>query len=261
MPESKTNFLQTVFAGVTFIILFSCFSVLLFLKYSRKKKHLIMERQLREARFQQELLQAQLEMQEDTLKTISREIHDNVGQILSIAKINLNILAADPMVPPRVHEVKTQVTDAIRELRNLSVGYQAEKLSENGLMPALQYQLQQLDRMGLFTITLHTEMGAVPVGSAKALMLYRIIQEALNNIVRHAGATAVTVEISLRDGTLHISIQDNGRGFDAGAKNYREGLGLASIRHRAAMIDGEVSINSIPLRGTIIHLTCKADPI
>jgi signal transduction histidine kinase len=259
MPESKTPFLQTVFAGVSFIILFSCFSVLLFLKYSRNKRHLIMERQLREARFEQELLQAQLEMQEDTLKTISRDIHDNVGQILSIAKINLNILAADSTVPPRVHEVKTQVTDAIRELRNLSEGYQADRLSENGLMPALQYQLQQLDRMGLFTITLRTEMGAVPVGSAKALMLFRITQEAFNNIVRHAGATAVTVEISMREGLLHISIQDNGHGFDTSAKDFRAGLGLASMRHRAAMIGGEVSISSIPSRGTIIHLTCKPD--
>lgn len=220
-----------------------------------------MERQLRESRFQQELLQAQLEMQEDTLKTISRDIHDNVGQILSIAKINLNILAADPKVSPRVLEVKTQVTDAIRELRNLSVGYQADKLSENGLMPALQYQLQQLDRMGLFTITLHTEMGAVPVGSAKALMLYRIIQEAFNNIVQHAGATAITVDMSMREELLHISIQDNGCGFDTNSKNFRSGLGLASMRHRAAMIGGEVSISSIPSRGTVIHLTCKADTI
>lgn len=261
MPESKTHFLQTIFAGVSFIILFSCFSVLLFLKYSRNRRHLIMERQLRESRFQQELLQAQLEMQEDTLKNISRDIHDNVGQILSIAKVNLNILAADPTVPPRVLEVKTQVTDAIRELRNLSVGYQAEKLSENGLMPALQYQLQQLDRMGIFTITLRTEMGAVPVGSAKALMLYRIMQEAFNNIVQHAGATAITVEISIREGSVHISIQDNGRGFDATDKNFRSGLGLASMRHRAAMIGGEIVISSIPLRGTIIHLSCKPDVI
>lgn len=220
-----------------------------------------MERQLRESRFQQELLQAQLEMQEDTLKTISRDIHDNVGQILSIAKINLNILAADPKVTPRVLEVKTQVTDAIRELRNLSVGYQADKLSENGLMPALQYQLQQLDRMGLFKITLRTEMGAVPVGSAKALMLYRIIQEAFNNIVQHAGATAITVEMSMREELLHISIQDNGCGFDTNSRSFRSGLGLASMRHRAAMIGGEVSISSIPSSGTIIHLTCKADMV
>jgi signal transduction histidine kinase len=223
----------------------------------RRKKKILAERKTREAQFQQELLQAQLEMQEHTFKTISQEIHDNVGQILSIIKLNLNILTFKNEGNEQLEDIKTMLTDAIKELRDLSAGYYADRLVEEGFLVAIQHQLRQLDKTGLFTTSFHSELETLSVDKNKVIFLHRMVQEILHNVVKHSGASQVTAHISKKNEEIHISLQDNGKGFDPAGSGFKAGIGLSSIRQRASMIGADVQINSEIGSGTIVKLVFR----
>lgn len=257
MQTEKQNLIIAIVVGSLFVFLFGFFSLLVILNYVRRRRKLLIKNQMREAQFQQELLQAQLEMQEHTFKTISQEIHDNVGQILSLAKVNLNILTFQLPGNEILEAIKTLVTEAISELRNLSAGYYADRLVEEGLLIAIQHQLNQLMKTGLYTTSFHSEIDRLEIDKNKIIFLYRMIQEVLNNIVKHSGADHVQVDILQKPDGIHILLQDNGKGFIDTSADFKPGIGLSSIRQRAAMIGAKADISSKVGEGTIVHLVCK----
>lgn len=257
MQAEKEDILVAILVGSLFILLFGFISFLVILNFVRRKKKILTERRIREAQFQQELLQAQLEMQEHTFKTVSQEIHDNVGQILSIIKLNLNILTFKNEGNEQLEDIKTMLTDAIKELRDLSAGYYADRLVEEGLLVAIQHQLRQLDKTGLFTTSFHSELETLSVDKNKVIFLHRMVQEILHNVVKHSGASQVIAHISKKNEEIHISLQDNGKGFDSASTGFKAGIGLSSIRQRASMIGADVQINSEIGSGTIVKLVFR----
>lgn len=218
---------------------------------------MLAERQIIEAQFQQELLQAQLEMQDHTFRAVSQEIHDNVGQILSLAKVHLNILTFESQGHEQLNTVKSLVTDAISELRNLSAGYYADRIVEEGLLVAIQHQLEQLHKTGMFTTSYQSEIDTLVIDQSKTIFLYRMIQEVLNNVVKHSGADHVAVAVCKKDFHIHISLKDNGNGFSRNGPEFKPGIGLSSIQQRALMIGAEARITSKPGAGTIVNLIFK----
>ena len=180
MQTEKEDVVIAILVSSLFIVLFGFITFLVTLNFVKRRRKIIAERKMREAKFQQELLQAQLEMQEHTFKTISQEIHDNVGQILSIIKVNLNIVTFENQGNEKLENIKSMLTDAIRELRDLSAGYYAERLVEEGFLVAIQHQLQQLDRTGIFTTSFNNELVTVSVDKSKVIFLHRMVQEILH---------------------------------------------------------------------------------
>lgn len=219
------------------------------------------EKQVREAQFQQELLQTQLEMQDHTFKIVSQEIHDNVGQILSLAKVNLNILAMEGFKDPKITNVADLVGKAIRELRDLSAGYYADRLAEEGLIIAIKHELQQLEKTGLLSTSFQSQTERLPLDKNKTIFLYRMVQEICNNILKHAKATKVDVCIFKQENDIRIEIKDNGKGFDELKENFKPGIGLSSIRQRAAMIGADAQIHSESGVGTTINLLFKLETV
>ena len=219
------------------------------------------ERRIIETKFQQELLQAQLEMQEHTFKAVSQEIHDNVGQILSLAKVHLNILTFESHGDEQLNTVKALVTDAITELRNLSAGYYADRIVEEGLLAGIQHQLEQLHKTGMFTTSFQSELDTLVIDQSKTIFLYRMIQEVLNNVVKHSAADHVAVVIFKKDLDVHISLKDNGKGFSSHNLDFKPGIGLSSIQQRALMIGANATISSEPGSGTIVNLIFKENDV
>lgn len=257
MQAEKEDILVAILVGSLFVLLFGFISFLVILNFVRRKKKILTERKIREAQFRQELLQAQLEMQEHTFKTVSQEIHDNVGQILSIIKLNLNILTFKNEGNEQLEDIKTMLTNAIKELRDLSAGYYADRLVEEGLLVAIQHQLRQLDKTGLFTTSFHSELETLSVDKNKVIFLHRMVQEILHNVVKHSGASHVIAHISKKNEEIHISLQDNGKGFDSTSTGFKAGIGLSSIRQRASMIGADVQINSEIGSGTLVKLVFR----
>ncbi len=257
MQTEKQNVIIAILVGSSFVFLFGFITLLVVLNYVRRKRQLLLDTKIRESQFQQELLQAQLEMQDHTFRAVSQEIHDNVGQILSLAKLNLNIITFERKGNETLHIIKDLVTDAITELRNLGTGYYADRLVEEGLLVAIQHQLKQLNKTGLYTTSYHSEYETLAIDKNKIIFLYRMVQEVLNNVVKHSGAGHIRVDIVRTGEAVLISLQDNGKGFSSTHPGFRPGIGLNSIQQRALMISATVDVISTEGSGTVVNLVFK----
>ncbi len=233
---------------------------LLFKNYMKNKTRLLTENELIKAKFSEALLQSQLEIQEQTFTQISEEIHDNIGQVLSLVRLNLNTLGAKPAME-KINTTDELLGRAINDLRNLSHSLNTDHIREAGLAVAVEQLLLSLRKSGQFHTSFQNNLHNHPVSGEKSIILYRIIQEVINNIVKHAGAKTIELVMGTDNHNLHIEISDNGRGFDPAILELPlKGQGIRSIRQRAKMINADIRIKSSPGHGTTISIQMNSLP-
>ena len=207
-----------------------------------------------QTQFQQALLQTQIEIQEQTLKTISQEIHDNIGQVLSLAKLNLNTLKLNE--EQKLNDTKQLVSKAINDLRDLSRSLHGDKIAELGLPDAIDNELKILQNTGQFNTQFKTKGHTYKLTPQKEMVLFRIVQEAMNNAVKHSRAKNITVQLQYEPSQFILTISDDGDGFDTVAlPAAQKGIGLNSMQNRAALIGGTFSIQSAQGNGTVITIS------
>jgi len=181
---------------------------------------------------------------EDERRRIAREMHDELGQRLTALKMELSAQGAKPGANSRVAEMLEMVDDTMASVRRISTELRPLMLDDLGLNAAIEWLAQSwAARMG---IAVKLQLGASDpeVNDAAAIALYRMVQEALTNIARHAHATEVRIALRQRAGELQLRVQDNGVGFEE-PQMYREGShGLMGIRERAYMLGGELKIGN-----------------
>ena len=146
------------------------------------------------------------------------------------------------------------VGKAIVDLRSLTTGYYGEGLLENGLIKAIKREALQLEKTGLFSVHFSTEITEIELEKNKAIFLYRMIQEILNNILKHSEAKNVNITILHDKEVIHIKIADDGKGFDKKDPAFKPGIGLSSLQKRAAMINVNLIIESEKNIGTSVEL-------
>lgn len=223
----------------------------------RKKKHAEEKESLKQA-FDTELLKTQMEVQEQTLKTIGYDLHDNIGQLLGLTVMTLgsiNIRDTEK-AGEKVAAAEALAKRAVKELRALSRLLHGEELLHRGLVDAIAFELEYLERSDLFKISYTHPDTPLPPLADKVTIVFRLFQEILNNIVRHAQANEIVINLATAGNVLTLSIQDNGSGFDVTdiMKQHR-GMGLQNIQKRAGMIGGQAQIQSAPGAGTTIKIT------
>ena len=249
MPESFKE-IQPLIIIVTIVILFLTVTLVLFtLAYQSRKNRHVNEKQLLQTQFQQALLQTQLEIQEQTLKNISEEIHDNVGQVLSLAKLNLFTFETNS--GQKLEDTKNLVSKAINDLRNLSRSMHGDIIAELGLQQSIANELAIIENTRQFVTTLKVMGIAYKLDKQKEMVLFRIAQEALNNCIKYSKAKNITVELSYDTDQFLLSVTDDGIGFDA---TNTAGIGLKSMQNRAALIGGIFLLHSSPGKGTTISI-------
>ena len=252
------------------IILFSLFALLLIsiiiiaavLYYNRRKKH-SHEKKIMQSEFQEELLRTQIEIQEQTLKNISQEIHDNIGQVLSLAKLNLNTFppTTHPDILARANDTRQLVSKAIHDLRDLSRSMHGDRLTEIGLKTAIENELKILENTGQYNTIFNITGTPFKLQAQKETVLFRMVQESLNNIIKHAKAKNITVAVNYLNHRFVLSVTDNGLGFNASELSATEkGIGLKSMENRAGLIGGEFSITSSAGKGTTIAIELPVTP-
>jgi two-component system, NarL family, sensor kinase len=240
--------LDSVILSITFLLVALGIIILFFiLLFTWKKNRLIMQNQVMESQHQQELLRTQLEIQEQTLKTISEEIHDNIGQVLSLAKLNLNTMPNSN--EPKIQDTKNLVSKAITDLRNLSHSLHGDVIAELGLQQSIANELIVIENTKAFAAELKVTGTAIKIDAKKEMILFRIVQEALNNSIKYSGAKKITVTLHYQPLQLTLQIEDNGNGFDA-VQN--AGIGLKSMLNRAQLIGGAFNLQSTKGSGTIV---------
>jgi two-component system NarL family sensor kinase len=241
---------------VTLLLISLAGVILLLLKLlERIRKKNVPARQRTGHEMESHLLKAQLEIQEQTLQHISQEIHDNIGQALTFVKLNINTIDIYKIeeTQNKLSESKELITKAIQDLRNLSKTLNTDFINDAGLAACIEYQLHFLEKTGLYTTRFFMSESWSKNQPETEIVLFRVIQELLNNIVKHAEATFIEVCMDYRKDTLVITVSDNGKGFLQSADILAccdKGLGLGNIKKRIAIIQGALRIDSAPGKGT-----------
>src|SRR5947199_831505 len=192
--------------------------------------------------------------EEEARRHIAREIHDDLCQRLAALGLELGVVRRKlPEDDPRRGDLDvagTHLSELAEDLRRLSHDLHPAILERSGLATALRDHCAEVERRHGLPVRLSLDGAERPFPPDVALGLYRIAQEALANVVRHAGARAVEVRLSVAQGTARLAVADDGAGFDPGAGRAAGGLGLASLAERAGLLGGRCRITSAPGTGT-----------
>jgi signal transduction histidine kinase len=251
-----TEIILVIGASVfTFFLLMFLFNFVL--KYQRKNLAHLREREQMQSNFDQILLQSQLEIQEQTLQHIGRELHDNIGQMASLIKINLNtILLSDPEKAGRkIEETKMLTMQMIADVKSLSIKLNSERITRLGLSSALEYEMERIRRTEEFNATYSSEGPLPDIDANRTIILYRIVQEALNNIVKHSGAKNVNLRLQVDKNLITLAISDDGKGFNVEETlENGSGAGLHNLKKRASLIHSILTIESNKGNGTLVKI-------
>jgi len=215
-------------------------------------------RELSARRQAEQTLRALNQRLEEEARRIAHALHDEAGQLLVSVYLALDTLAAQlqPDARERLTEIRSLLEQVEAQLRRLSHELRPTILDDLGLKPAIEFLGDGISkRTGLLVVVTGSIGGRLP-GPVETAM-YRIVQEALTNVTKHAQATLAVVHVKRHRDALVCSIADNGRGFDARARSaatHIQGLGLIGMRERAASLGGALSINSRPGKGTTLKI-------
>lgn len=197
-----------------------------------------------------------LRVQEDERHAIARELHDQVGQLLTGLRFRLESAQAvsAPAAAPALAEALTVTDDLLCSVRALTLQLRPRVLDDLGLRPALEWLTDNFRRQTSIEVELSLDLPPGRLAPALETTVYRLIQEALTNVARHSGARAAAVTVTAGESRLHVEVADRGCGFDAtAALARRDSLGLAGLIERVALAGGQLELFSQPGRGTRIH--------
>ncbi|MDD5331052.1 MAG: response regulator [Sulfuricella sp.] len=218
------------------------------------------EEKLRVSNQELQRLATHLEVvREEEQKRIARELHDEMGGVLAALNINVSLLAADipaemPQLLADVDSLEKLVADGIRTMRQTVAALRPSLLDEVGLKIAIEKYVQEFRQNTSIECELRLPEEEPVLGATQAAAIFRIIQEALTNVVKHAAASKVNITLSEWDGMLMLTVRDNGKGFDPAIRKAKS-FGLIGIQERAAMVGGKAEISSAPGKGTTVRVS------
>ncbi len=229
-------------SGVAVFLVFVL--VLLAVLYRKSHNIYLKEKEFMNAQFNEALLQSQVEVQEATYSILGKELHDNVGQLLSSAKMLIGITERNiGIVPETLTVANDTLGKAISELRSLSKSLNKEWLEQFDLIDNLQMEADRINPAGGIQILL-THPDKLDVTSDRQVIVFRLIQEAMQNAIKHSGASQVRIDVVSEERLLNVSIKDNGSGMIS--EGMKEGVGLLNMRHRVKLLEGKIDWINTP---------------
>ncbi|MBK7132772.1 MAG: PAS domain S-box protein [Bacteroidales bacterium] len=234
--------------------------------------HKIAEAELRKSKDSLEKLNQHMnEVLENERSQIALNLHDDLGQKLTALNMDLAWLKARIGVQSRTVENKLRqmtllMNEAIDSIQKISYGLRPSILDDLGLIPALEWQIKEFIRTSGILCKTSFVPKEIEIDSQSALIIFRVVQEALTNVVRHSKATKVHVILTIRGEILEVTVEDNGKGIEAEKIENPKSFGLAGMRERILLVGGEFIISGKPGEGTIIQvriplcLKAKTDP-
>jgi len=258
------NFQFIIIVTLLFLVLAGAIILFLFFYQNRVYKHKNQLQKMQEE-YTKEMLQAQVEVQEQVLNAVGQEIHDNLGQMLSVIKINL--IKLGKMVPNGngetglIEEIKTQVSGVLNDMRNLSKTLSQDFVSDFGLEKSLEIELNRIDKTGFIKTALNVYGEPFKFDGKVEIVLFRVCQELITNALKHSEANKLGVELDYSADKLVMTVKDDGRGFNrsrlAGRSPEMSGRGLINMENRVKIIGGVLNLESEEGRGTKATIVIK----
>jgi signal transduction histidine kinase len=252
----------TIILGSLVVIFFGVILVITITQYKQREFKHQLEKDLLKREFSHTLLQSQLEIKEQTLRHLAYELHDNLGQIASLIKINLNTLQLDDRgkSAQKIEDTKELTRQLITDLKSLSVSLNGDLIAKIGLLKGIENEVKRLNKIGQFTTQLKVEGLFAPLEESTTFILYRMVQEVINNIVKHSGAKHIDFLATTSENLFTLVIQDDGVGFNLEEKVNSGGSGFLNLQNRAKLIHAQFSIQSSPRVGTKIFIELPLTP-
>jgi len=254
--------ISLILVGGTLLLLFLVSFIVLFMLFYQQR-YFRQERRIREIReeAEKELLKAQLEIQEVELNRVSLEIHDNAGQMLSLVKLNLNVLesrmGAGIQDLKLLAETKTLVSDIISDLRNLSKSLASDMVERYGFLRALNLEIDRIQRTEQFkcNVIVCGTSSSLPLDTE--IVLFRMVQESLQNIIKHSKTSKIDIKLDYANDYLVTEVSDYGIGFEPQkiiAHKSAPVSGLRTLFARAKLIGAFLEVISTPGNGSVIRI-------
>lgn len=256
--DEQMEIYTLLFAAISVFLILASFIIYFVLLYRRRQQKTIIEKKEIKLHYEAELLKTHIEVQEQTMQTIAADLHDNIGQLLSLTALTLNsINLKEPQkLEKKITESIELVNDSIKELRGLAKLMHGELIIQTGLGNAIKQELDRLKKIGNYKLKVKNDLINANVFSPnKDLVILRLLQEIINNIIKHAKAGEIEVKTYLKEEKVYLMIKDNGVGFDMEEIRTKNlGMGLNSMFKRVNLINGKISIDSTAPIGTSISI-------
>ena len=251
MQKIESDIIFILTASFFFLILILLIVLILVVRYRKKRR----ENEEMRAVFSEQLLSSKMEIQEQTLQYISRELHDNIGQIASLVKINLNTISLTDTekATKKLNNTKELMSQLLIDLKLLSTSLNTDKIAKIGIAKAIELEVEKMNKIGLFLVSLQIDKNLPVLDSEREIIIFRMTQEVLNNTMKHAEASNIKVNLNYENSLFTIVVTDDGKGFDVAEKmadSNDMGNGLINLENRAKVINGNYRIESIEGKGT-----------
>ncbi|WP_373330938.1 sensor histidine kinase [Salmonirosea aquatica] len=250
-----------VFGTVSFIVII-VFLVSFVGLYQKKQFQYQAEKIALKNSYEREILESQLAVQNSTLQHVSQDLHDNVGQLLMVAGLNLRTLkekAQKTDLLGQIQQTDEIVRQAIAEIRALTKSLDGEFVNRFGLLESLNYEMERLTKTQQIKADLTVEGESYALSHEHEIVLFRMVQESLSNTMKYAEARHIRVQLAYQPNRLILEVEDDGKGFDLAEVLSREladsGAGLKNMQRRARLIGGTCDFHPTVGQGTKITIT------
>jgi hypothetical protein len=203
-------------------------------------------------KFDKEINNLQIEIREETLRNISWELHDNIGQMLTLAKIQLQSVENND----KISEVKDSIGNILNEVRALSKTINPEFIKQINLLEATKLEVDRFNRLNYIKSKLKVQGHIYQIPNNVEIVIFRILQEFFSNTIKHSQASNLDIEIFFNELELKILAKENGKGFDVENVN-NSGIGILNIKKRAKLIGAEIELKSKINEGTELIIIYK----
>jgi len=248
---------EVIYFILTFFLIFFAFiagMILFFRKFRKSRITFTSEKQAMESKHREEILTAQLDSQQQTMQHIGTEIHDNVGQKLTLASLYTKQLSTRPAddMERKVAAVGSIIDESLMELRQLSKTLTNPGLANAGLESLLQEEAKRINVSGICHVAVNFHGSDIVLPQADKSILFRLLQEFMQNSLKHSGCRKISISVDRKGPELLITATDDGRGFitDSGSA----GIGLQNMKRRAEQLNAVYQLNSEAGKGTILTL-------
>jgi signal transduction histidine kinase len=253
----KTEYILIIIVFNIFFIAFITALLVYIIQYKKKKIEYGNNIKHQTQLHQQQLLSTQIEMQTQTMQHIGREIHDNVGQKLTLASLYTQQLAYEnkaPQVTDKIENISNIINESLAELRQLSKSLTNDTINEHDIVELLQIECDKVNDLKKCNVAFSSNQTNISLPYQIKSIVLRIVQEFLQNSIKHAECKKIIVNISAATTTLQLFLQDDGKGFDITNTN-EKGIGLSNIKKRTELIDGTYNLQSKIGAGTQLNIT------
>lgn len=247
MSEQESQIALIFFGGAFLVIIMFTFIVSMVVLHRQRQVQNRQKLDQIKTEHEKTLLNIENEIQQETLSHIGRELHDNIGQLLSLAKLNLHSIK-----PEKQAEGKEYINQIIKEVRGLSKTLNLDWVESITLDEFIQQQLEKIQSTGYCETSLNSDQSFLELKKDQKLVLIRVIQECLNNAIKHAQPELIIIQITKNDSSRKIDIIDDGAGFDTTVQT--QGSGMFNLPKRMETIGGKFNLTSAVGKGTHITL-------